>query len=217
MRKAGSRDRQWQRAAGTLRRHSERQTPSTALRHPLFGERCRKTMLGVWVKGCGRVRVLIGAAFLCWLTIISATSVSSRACQWLTQPAALRPTRKKYRQPLILPKLGARVAGHTGVHPATTECGFANKVTWLRRYTAWPVLNMPYVAVYMTSKVRMLSLLDLLIVSELFWIKPTAAKHRKWKNKYIFFFLRLSYISIHNNFAELCLSHACFCVMYKVR
>ena len=27
------------------------QTPSIGLRHPTFGERCRKAMLGVWVWG----------------------------------------------------------------------------------------------------------------------------------------------------------------------
>ena len=144
---------------------------------------------------------------------------------WLTQPATLRPTCKKSRQPLILPKLGARVAGHyTDVHTATTECGFANKVTWLRRYTAWPVLNKPYVAVCMTSKVRMLSLLDLWVVSLSYFgsnQQPRNTVNEKMKKSSSFFsfflFCALVISVVHNNFAELCLSHACFCVMYEAR
>ena len=35
------------------------QTPSTGLRHPSFGRRCRKAMLGVWLIQCPRLSFLL--------------------------------------------------------------------------------------------------------------------------------------------------------------
>lgn len=92
---------------------------------------------------------------------------------------------------------------------------------WLRirsdrahgRYTAWPVLNKPYVAVYMTSKVRMLNLLDLLVVSLSHFGSYQQPRNTVNEKINTYFFCALVIYSHGCNFAELFLSHACFCLI----